>query len=199
MVQARKQQTRLQVEGLEERMVLTGPGMTFDAATGIIAIQGTTYRDIVSVYDMAGKCQISMVAKTTAGATIFEQKFSVDRAAVKRIDFFGSDGNDDFYDMTSFACRAFGQGGNDYLWGGTQRDYLDGGTGMDRILGNAGNDVILGGDGRDFLYGGDGNDDLYGLGGDDYLYGEAGDDRLWGGAGIDYMYGGTGINQLKQD
>jgi RTX calcium-binding nonapeptide repeat (4 copies) len=73
---------------------------------------------------------------------------------------------------------AFGNGGDDLIFGGEQHDLLSGDAGNDVLLGAAGNDTLIGGDGNDSLLGGDGIDDLRGGAGADTLNGGAATTRL---------------------
>jgi Ca2+-binding RTX toxin-like protein len=94
----------------------------------------------------------------------------------------------DYYNYTgSEQLYAYGYGGNDTIWGNTNRDYIDGGDGNDYLYGWSGNDTLWGGNGNDSLDGGTGND---------YLYGESGNDTLLGGSGSDYLSGGGNNDRL---
>ena len=64
-------------------------------------------------------------------------------------------------------------------------DYIDGGTGSDEIYGGGGDDTIIGGKGHDELYGEAGDDTIDGGSGADTIVGGAGDDVLEGGGGAD--------------
>ena len=57
---------------------------------------------------------------------------------------------------------AYGNGGQDRIFGGEGDDHLDGGSAADAIYGEEGDDVIEGGYGPDRLFGGEGNDELRG-------------------------------------
>lgn len=72
-----------------------------------------------------------------------------------KISFFGSDGGD-FFDavppdmmLGSYDVAAHGQGGNDWLDGGSGSDELDGGPGNDTLVGDQGGDELHGGSGAD--------------------------------------------------
>jgi Ca2+-binding RTX toxin-like protein len=87
----------------------------------------------------------------------------------------------------------YGEGGDDFL-------YIDPGiTTSVSAFGDGGNDTLYGGGGRDYLRGGYGHDSLYGQGGDDYLWGHAGDDTISGGSGYDRAYGGPDTDTLQGD
>jgi Ca2+-binding RTX toxin-like protein len=127
---------------------------------------------------------------------------------VKRVTYYGSEGDDSFRNETSLCAIAFGNGGRDHLVGGNSSDELHGGEGDDDIDGRDGNDTLFGDGGLDFLYGGDGDDTLNGGAGDDQLGGGTGNDRLFGdevndtllgGAGADMLYGGWGNDLLQGD
>lgn len=113
-----------------------------------------------------------------------------------------------------------GDGGNDFILGGTGNDLLSGGDGNDTLLGEADHDTLIGGSGDDTLDGGNGNDwligdngdltgsgndtlagglgddVLQGLGGQDTLNGGSGNDKLYADAGADTLNGGTGLDWL---
>ena len=55
---------------------------------------------------------------------------------------------------------AYGEEGNDYLWGGKGADYLDGGAGNDTIKAFGGADLLFGDSGFDDFDGGPGNDEV---------------------------------------
>ncbi len=78
-------------------------------------------------------------------------------------------GGDDAFQLSGFADKARGFGGNDLFYMG------------------AGNDRAWGGSGRDAIDGGDGNDRLFGQGGNDMLSGGMGNDLIDGGAGRDWV------------
>lgn len=105
-------------------------------------------------------------------------------------DFFSGDDG-----ATPLNNLAYGNDGNDTLWGGRFGDELHGGNGNDTIDGDSpttsfflqefADDVLYGEDGNDTLFGNIGNDRLFGGEGDDILDGGAGNNLLNGGAGID--------------
>lgn len=115
----------------------------------------------------------------------------------------------DTFDLRAGDDSAWGDAGNDTMFGGygddslsgeDGNDQLQGGYGDDRMEGNAGVDTLVGGSGDDLLYG-DGSlansaldrmDTLYGGDGRDTLYGGAGADRLYGGRGDDVIDLGSG-------
>lgn len=99
------------------------------------------------------------------------------------------------------SLKAYGQGGNDVIYGNTQDDFISGGTGNDRLIGYTGNDRLVGDRGDDTLYGGAGNDriDGYATSGRDYdsLYGGAGYDRFVLGGSWGVSYQGLGFATIK--
>src|SRR5262249_22340606 len=72
------------------------------------------------------------------------------------------------------SVTVYGEGGQDYLTGGSGTDHLYGGDGSDTIDGGGGADVIEGGAGNDFLIGGDGADTINGDDGQDLIAGDLG-------------------------
>lgn len=88
---------------------------------------------------------------------------------------------------------AYGQGGNDILFGGLQTGrsmFFVGGDGDDSLIGSSASDVLDGGLGNDVLVGAGGADILIGGGGNDVLIGGDGADFLDGGAGRDLVIAG---------
>ena len=90
----------------------------------------------------------------------------------------------------------YGYGGDDTLYGTSDRDFIYGGSGDDTLYGGANRDYLYGGGDDDTLYGGSGRDSLLGDEGDDTLYGGEGDDTLYGGDDNDTLYGGGGSDIL---
>ena len=82
--------------------------------------------------------------------------------------------------------------GNDHAWGQFGNDVIFGEGGDDILSGGEDNDIVLGGAGSDKLYGDVGSDYLDGGNEADELHGSSGDDILIGGAGTDTLDGGTG-------
>ena len=66
-------------------------------------------------------------------------------------------------------------------------------------FGDDGNDRIYGGAGDDEIHGGAGDDTLVGNGGNDKIYGDAGNDLLEGGPGADLLDGGAGFDQVTYE
>ncbi len=111
---------------------------------------------------------------------------------------------------------AWGNGGNDEIFGLDDDDILIGGTDDDTIYGGKGNDVLIAGetildiDGLNSLINNSNNinlneyytnsvsrNELYGGAGDDLLIGDKGNDKLYGGDGNDTLYGGMGDDILN--
>ena len=105
--------------------------------------------------------------------------------------FNGSDSSQLFMDDAS-GGTAFGNGGQDRIFGGEGDDRIDGGSSADTLYGEEGDDILDGGYGRDRLFGGEGDDELTGGDGgySDLLVGGEGNDQLTGGAGADtFVFG----------
>lgn len=164
-------------------LVLGGTGLSFDPATqrasGTVTgiFEETYYGE--SIIDIQGisvsASQVYQAASTASNAD--------DRALMANI-FRGND----TINLSDFADRFEGLGGN---------DLMSGHGGNDTLYGNEGNDTLRGGEGRDRLYGGSGSDRLEGGGGNDRLYGGSGNDRLEGGSGTDRLEGGSGADTLE--
>ena len=79
--------------------------------------------------------------------------------------FIGTEGDDRYgysYGTAPKPVSAFGNGGDDRLYGSRYADLLDGGDDNDVLFGLGGNDRIRGGAGDDLLEGGSGNDIMTG-------------------------------------
>jgi Ca2+-binding RTX toxin-like protein len=89
---------------------------------------------------------------------------------------------------------AFGEGGDDRLYGQRGNESLFGGEGDDRLYGGIGDDRLRGGPGGDRLFGGFGADSLDGEGGDDLARGDATIDAIGdSGGGTDILSFATGV------
>jgi Ca2+-binding RTX toxin-like protein len=134
---------------------------------------------------------------------------------------FAGDSNDYLtHSNVTFPMESHGEGGDDYIAGGSGNDLLVGGLGHDQINAGAGNNIVIGDQmlsgtslpqdsviggndilsalgGNDVFYGGGGNDQVSPGAGNDYLYGGEGDDILDGNAGDDRIYGGNGDDVLS--
>ena len=96
------------------------------------------------------------------------------------------------HDGSTNPIHAYGEWGNDVIYGGDEIDNIWGDSdnaintaaafvgGDDVIFGYGGADVIDGGAGNDFIDGGDDGDTLTGRVGDDKIFGQAGDDTIYG-------------------
>jgi Ca2+-binding RTX toxin-like protein len=108
----------------------------------------------------------------------------------QKVEFHGGLGNDTVGPSGSASVQAFGDEGNDVLWGGGANDSLDGGVGNDELHGGgflnggAGNDTVAG---TGKLAGGDGDDRIQGFNGADQIIGGAGKDTVEGGYGADFI------------
>ncbi|MFT5523589.1 MAG: VCBS repeat-containing protein [Pirellulaceae bacterium] len=130
---------------------------------------------------------------------------SFDFSPTSIVQIFGGEGNDRITITNCIATEIHGEGGNDYVAGGSCNDVIYGGDGRDTILsgegdnlvdGGAGNDIIVGRSGNDVFFGGEGNDVLQGAGGQDLLRGGSGNDRISGGSGADLLAGEIGNDIL---
>ncbi|TWG26268.1 calcium-binding protein [Actinoplanes teichomyceticus] len=104
------------------------------------------------------------------------------------------DGNDVLDNRTDVPMTAYGEDGNDRIYGGSRGDSIDGGHGADRLYGRAGNDRIDGSFENDLIHGGVGHDTIFGDWGDDTLYGGAGNDRFHADRGNDRISGEDGAD-----
>ena len=75
--------------------------------------------------------------------------------------FNGADSSQLFMDDAS-GGTAFGNGGQDRIFGGEGDDRIDGGSSADTLYGEEGDDILEGGYGPDRLFGGEGDDELTG-------------------------------------
>ncbi len=87
---------------------------------------------------------------------------------------------------------AFGQKGNDLIFGGDGNNILFGGKGNDTLVGGEGYNLLFGDKGNDTLFGGQSGNFLDGGQGKDLLIGGLEDDVLAGGADKDTLFGGGG-------
>ncbi len=117
------------------------------------------------------------------------------------------------------ADALYGDGGDDFIFGGVGNDTIEGGDGNDFLFGESGKDAIKGGAGNDDIFGdgwwklaapvdpahpyrpasGGDDDDLDGGEGNDRLWGGDGNDIMKGGDGDDYLYGGLGNDRMWGD
>jgi Ca2+-binding RTX toxin-like protein len=92
--------------------------------------------------------------------------------------------------------RAYAEGGDDIVMGGSNEDIIFGNGGEDLLNGNFGDDKIDGGGRNDILIGAENDDILSGEDGDDTLFGETGNDILKGGPGADKFICGPLIDTV---
>lgn len=180
---------RPQVEGLEERQLMTG-SMTLSSA-GLLRIEGTNLNDTALVQTINDRVYISLQSGDGTRRVGYAPT-----SMVKTILFNGNAGADSFFNRTSIDTEAHGGSGDDMLFGGFGQNTLHGDAGMDILVGNAANDSLHGGDGQDLLDGGAGNDELHGGGDNDVLIGGDGNDSLFGDDGTDVLLGGSGGDYL---
>ena len=171
----------LDYSALESRQLLAG--ISFDAATGVVLIRGTSGNDIAEVTQDGGLISVTQNGFGT-------QQFSASEVA--SFQFVGLFGDDFFRNLTSIPASAFGGPGNDTLVGGGGNDRLVGNHGGDRLVGNGGDDSLVAGVGNDEVIGGQGNDRLIGVAGANLLVGGAGNDSIFGGLDGDRIFGGNG-------
>jgi Ca2+-binding RTX toxin-like protein len=116
----------------------------------------------------------------------------------------GTDDND-FIRLGAADDTAYGEGGDDIIYGGSPTVVGDAGgasAGLDHLYGGAGQDILYGEDMPDLMDGGQGDDWLYGgssgssINGIDQLIGSEGNDHIYGGVGIDKLYGGLGDDYI---
>lgn len=180
---ARRRPTRLLLEQLEARALLSG-------AVGLQPDPADASRTALVVVGTSGNDSISLLAGSGNSVRVFLN------AAYRGT-----------YSPTGQIIVNAGYGNDAVVLDAriTRTASVSGGPGHDLVFGGGGDDVIDGGDGNDVLRGGIGNDLLFGRGGADALYGEFGkdiisggdnNDRLYGGLGADLLLGGRGSDQL---
>ncbi|MDZ4657792.1 MAG: G8 domain-containing protein [Bythopirellula sp.] len=199
----------LALESLEARRLLSVNPSQVTLSASKLTIYGSDAYDVVQITeDTPGVITLYWESEGDE----LTQNYA--KASVPSIQFYGRNGDDQFFNATSIPSKALGEGGNDILSGGLGIDDFDGGDGNDSLSGGGGNDILRGGLGDDVLqgdagvdtlYGGDGNDQLQGgLGadtlrggnGDDSLSGDQEADKLFGDAGVDTLSGGDGNDEV---
>jgi Ca2+-binding RTX toxin-like protein len=193
LIRSTRRTLRLQLEALEPRDQPALTGLSFMDSDGILIIVGTEFGDEITVDAVTGG---SFHVWGTFGSTSYSASYSADRFAFPAMKFFGGDGDDYFNNNADLFSDAFGNDGNDTLYGGAEFDRLTGGDGDDVLDGFLGDDELIGGKGNDTIYGNEGNDTVGGGADDDVLKGNSGDDELDGGSGKDTLYGGVGDDIL---
>lgn len=111
---------------------------------------------------------------------------------------YGAGGNDTFWTGAG-EDTAFGGDGDDTLWMADGDDLAYGDAGNDDLFGKNQADTLYGGGGNDLVTGNWADNSTYLQDGADALYGDAGDDSLYGGDQGDTMFGGTGADILRGD
>ncbi len=184
-----------------------------------VVIVGTSRGETVDV-----ACASVVRVSYTELGTAVERTFSI--GSVASIEFEGGLGNDTFdASDCSLPTHAYGEGGDDSLYGGSVRDVFEGGPGEDNLYGNDGDDVLCGylalavppgsananpvevcdtlsDDGVSHIEGGDGDDIAGGSNADDLdgnvVAGGPGKDRIAGGwAAFNILYGGNGDDYIR--
>jgi Ca2+-binding RTX toxin-like protein len=219
---ARAPSARLRLEQLDAREV---PAILFNSATGLLNVQGTSLNDTASInrgaphfslgangLEISFDISVTLVSTDAFGREANRESRLLNTSSVTRIEFHGGAGDDMLRGSPFLGVFAFGDGGNDQLYGagnlsgGDGRDYLvataggsvlDGGAGDDILAGSDGDDTLLGGTENDTLRGGAGIDIMRGGMGNDRIEGGAGDDQMFGGLGADTMFGGLGNDRLE--
>jgi hypothetical protein len=122
------------LEALEDR---TTPSVTMHLSGTNLRLTGDAQNNTVTVRQSGSK--IKVIAATDPNVNGFfltsptvTQTKTFNAASVKKITFYGNDGNDSFADLTRVRAAAFGGQGNDDLTAGTSgKDFLSGGYGYD--------------------------------------------------------------------
>jgi uncharacterized protein YkwD len=175
---------RAQLEHLEDRCLPSG--IAYDSNTGFVTVTGREQADRITMQIADGRLRVTLADRAT-GQVLAQQDFAPE--SVRRLEVRCGDGDDVVINDTAIRMVAYGEGGD---------DYLEGGSGNDRLQGGAGNDLLVGFVGKDKLLGDEGNDVLFGLQGKDFLDGGPGDDSLHGGLGNDSLADAAGANLLDQ-
>ncbi len=187
-------------------------GQSVTLASGTVRIEGTSGND---------RATVRKGARNQVIVKLNRKVFRFAGMDVLRIQFYGYQGNDYFFNNSNLPAQAsggmgddylfastgtadfFGESGDDILVGGSQRDFLFGNAGSDLIFGNAGNDLIYGDEmfytllRRDVQEGENFNEDERFEAGDDLIYAGAGNDYVEGNGGDDRVYAGSGNDVVK--
>lgn len=176
--------SRLKVESLEARIVLTGTAGTVSMQGTVLSICGTGAGEEILIAELQNNYFVA--------ADFLSQPLFFPKASVSQVVIDAGAGNDTIVarSMTT-PVTLNGEAGNDRIFGGESHDIIYGGTGNDLIYGNEGVDTIRAGDGVDRVFGGTGGDVIHGGSGNDTLYGMAGNDAIHGNDGVDNLYGGA--------
>lgn len=166
-------QARPQVEGLEERAL-----MSVTVMNGNLCIRQTNGNDHASVRTLD---QGPYKYEVNDNGVI--QRFTAAQVSGGHVVYHGLAGNDCFVNNSGLHAMAHGGAGNDRLVGG---------SGSDRLFGGLGRDFLASRGGEDWLDGGKGIDELYGGAGADWLDGGC-------DSAVDHLYGGTGVDCLQMN
>jgi len=192
---------QLELEVLEGRAL---PAINFNAATGVLAIEGTAAADsarvaysdwgtandvsddrLIATLDDHGASIESMSVRlydiVPLPAPFGQPQRHLHVARVKEIVFNGYAGDDVFVNALDYDALGAAILIPTTAVGGADNDSLTGGRGNDYLRGNDGQDTLLGREGSDVLNGGSMRD---------YLFGGVGNDTLYGGPGNDVLDGG---------
>jgi hypothetical protein len=172
-------------ENLENRCLFTYVGVPVipygvSLANGVLRIKGAEGSDSAEVIMHDGQVRVlfdddQLIETDWGDIPVYYPPQDFDPAVVKKIVFYGNDGNDSFINKTSIPSAAYGGYGDDELTGGYGPDALYGGPDDDDLYGRAGSDSIWGNSGGDLLVGGSGSDFLYakdGTRGNDLVFGD---------------------------
>jgi len=176
--------------GLESLEPRRNCAVTSSLIDGTLLLEGDAKDNVVEVRQQGSQIQVG-VADGNQALKFFN---IAPVSQVRKIEFRGGEGKDQFVNGTSIALLAFG---------GPDKDIINAGgltqSGEAEIYGEGGNDILIGNQGDNILDGGRGNDTLLGLDGNDTLFGGIGDDRLRGYGGRDLLFGGLGADDLAGD
>lgn len=184
---ARRESFRAGLEALESRR---NCAVTSSLTDGTLLLEGDAKDNVVEVRYKGGQVQVG-VADGDQTLKFFNIAPVSD---VRKIEFRGGAGKDQFVNGTGIPLLAFG---------GPDKDIINAGgftqAGAAEIYGEGGNDILIGNQGDNILDGGRGNDTLLGLDGNDTLFGGLDDDKLRGYGGRDLLFGGLGADDLAGD
>jgi len=209
MSRRQKPKTKLQVETLENRALMT---VVVNPLTHVLEITGTNIADTFAVSQVGNI--LSVTEGTGVGAVGYNFDLTVTNIVQISADLKGGGDSMTCSDSVLLPVRAdggtegdyirgggvadvlLGSDGADVLDGGAGSDDLDGGDQNDRLIGGVGNDFADGGEGNDTISGGIGNDTLEGWGGVDRIHGDDGDDWIYGKTNNDFLWGDKGFDTI---
>src|SRR5262245_25863678 len=184
MSRRQKPKTRLQIESLENRALMT---VAVNPFTHVLEITGTSLPDTFAV------SQVGDILSVQEGTGPAKVGFNFDLKVVNIVqisaDLLGGGDSMTCSDAVLLPVRADGGTESDYIRGGGMSDVLMGSDGADMLDGGAGNDGLDGGDQNDTLIGGGGGDSADGGDDNDSIGGGTGNDTLEGFGGIDRIHG----------